>query len=493
MLEINKITYLAIITISAPGLERPIQVVVKLLPPDYVEVVSPHAEREEIEMIPLRDCTLGDLQAYAQRLEADLIRDLEEIRLSEFAIDPDSELIIQILDDKRDPLPAKESIWSRGMLVAPPVRSVEAVPVADESLGANEDMADWSNEAFEIRIIDPDDVSEDMDTADDLDGPHLFLPEAPRGSLVSKVGMVTRALAQNLLPDDEPETEDGDWVDNLYEDRGEILDDLLEPAREEIPIEEITALDEINEIEDDDVFRPELTELDEETADFVDDVEAQPEAEPIFDDSQINILLEDTEPVHEIRKVDGPDDLIFIEDEDKLHDRMAGEILPLDTPTNAAVDILMAESAFSDAKVHALSSMYREVAGVLVGPHPQKQPNGRYVVQVTDAIEAKHTRMHGASVTYTPESWRYVNDKLMEMYPNEECVIVGWYHTHPGFGIFLSNMDLFIHHNFFTQKWHIALVLDPHAKVSGFFTWDRNQTQMLANRFAWPYWAHSSW
>lgn len=173
--------------------------------------------------------------------------------------------------------------------------------------------------------------------------------------------------------------------------------------------------------------------------------------------------------------------------------RIAGLRRPQGHPAPAAADILINETAFRDAQAHALSSLDREVAGMLIGPPPEKQPDGRYVVHVSDIIIAKHTRMHGASVTYTPESWRYVTDRLQERYPNEEAVIVGWYHTHPGFGIFLSGMDLFIHQNFFTQKWHIALVLDPHARKSGFFSWDRAQTAVQPYEFPWPTWAAGSW
>lgn len=173
--------------------------------------------------------------------------------------------------------------------------------------------------------------------------------------------------------------------------------------------------------------------------------------------------------------------------------RIAGLRRPVGHPTRAAADILLNEPAFRDAQAHALSSLDREVAGMLVGPRPEKQPDGRYIVHVTDIIIAKHTRMHGASVTYTPESWRYVSDKLNERYPDEEAVIVGWYHTHPGFGIFLSGMDLFIHQHFFTQKWHVALVLDPLAQKSGFFCWDREQTGVSTYDFPWPQWAAHSW
>lgn len=161
--------------------------------------------------------------------------------------------------------------------------------------------------------------------------------------------------------------------------------------------------------------------------------------------------------------------------------------------TPAAVDILINETAFRDAQAHSLTSLDREVAGMLIGPQPEKQPDGRYVVHISDIVIAKHTRMQGASVTYTPESWRYVHDVLQERYPNEEAVIVGWYHTHPGFGIFLSGMDLFIHQNFFTQKWHVAFVLDPQAHKSGFFCWDRSQTKVSPYDFPWPSWAAHSW
>lgn len=173
--------------------------------------------------------------------------------------------------------------------------------------------------------------------------------------------------------------------------------------------------------------------------------------------------------------------------------RIAGLQRPLGHPTPAAADILINEGAFRDAQAHSMTSLDREVAGMLVGPQPEKKPDGRYVVHITDVIIARHTRMHGASVTYTPESWRYVTDVLAERYPGEEAMIVGWYHTHPGFGIFLSGMDLFIHKHFFTQKWHVALVLDPHSRKSGFFCWDRDQTGVHPYEFPWPDWAPTSW
>ena len=173
--------------------------------------------------------------------------------------------------------------------------------------------------------------------------------------------------------------------------------------------------------------------------------------------------------------------------------RVAGSRLPLAQSDGSAVDILMDEAPLRAMQAHALSSLNREVAGVMVGRQPEKQPDGRYIVHIIDSIVARHTVMQGASVTYTPESWRYMHDSLLERYPDEDALMVGWYHTHPGFGIFLSGMDLFIHQNFFTQLWHVAYVLDPRARTSGFFCWNRQKTRVNRYNFQWPGWAAESW
>lgn len=206
------------------------------------------------------------------------------------------------------------------------------------------------------------------------------------------------------------------------------------------------------------------------------------------------VSVAETESVREEREaISKPliDEAPIVEEMQRV--RILGRRRPLNHTTWTAVDIMINEPAFRDAQAHAISNPDREVAGVLIGPPPEKQPDGRYIVHVSNTIIAKHTRMQGASVTYTPESWRYIHDKLADMYPNDEAVIVGWYHTHPGFGIFLSGMDQFIHRNFFTQIWHIAFVLDPRAHKSGFFCWDRRQTRVDPYEFPWPTWALGSW
>jgi proteasome lid subunit RPN8/RPN11 len=218
-----------------------------------------------------------------------------------------------------------------------------------------------------------------------------------------------------------------------------------------------------------------------------------PEKNTSDDNLEPQIAISEPEMVYEEREALAMDDQSPRIMPSRARVRVAGQRLPLGDPSWTAVDILIEEPAFRAAQAHALSSLSREVAGVLIGPPPEKQPDGRYVVHIFDTIIAKHTVMKGASVTYTPESWRYMNDRLHEKYPDGTAVMVGWYHTHPGFGIFLSGMDQFIHQNFFTQIWHVAQVLDPVARTSGFFCWNRQKNNVNRMDFPWPDWAAGSW
>jgi hypothetical protein len=72
-------------------------------------------------------------------------------------------------------------------------------------------------------------------------------------------------------------------------------------------------------------------------------------------------------------------------------------------------------------------------------------------------------------VTFTSETWTHIHDQMDGRFPNMR--IVGWYHTHPGFGIFLSDMDVFIQENFFGEPWQIAFVDDPKGGDRGSFVW----------------------
>ena len=122
------------------------------------------------------------------------------------------------------------------------------------------------------------------------------------------------------------------------------------------------------------------------------------------------------------------------------------------------------QSVINEIKEHGRSSMHAEVCGVLVGFLCW---DGEPYLLIDGRIEGKHASHQSGSVTFTSETWDFIHEELAAKYPDRK--IVGWYHTHPGFGIFLSNMDAFIHENFFSLPWEPAYVFDPQAETDGFF------------------------
>lgn len=47
--------------------------------------------------------------------------------------------------------------------------------------------------------------------------------------------------------------------------------------------------------------------------------------------------------------------------------------------------------------------------------------------------------------------------------------VVGWYHTHPGMGLFLSDADIRTHRVLFGRPWQVAWVFDPGCWTGAFF------------------------
>jgi proteasome lid subunit RPN8/RPN11 len=132
---------------------------------------------------------------------------------------------------------------------------------------------------------------------------------------------------------------------------------------------------------------------------------------------------------------------------------------------------------------HVFANTDREVGGVLVGRVPLRGG----MPLVTGAIEALAADEQRATLTFTQDAWSHVHATLDRDFPESEQ-IVGWYHSHPGFGIFLSGHDLFIHKNFFAGISQIALVVDPHAGTEGVFVWRDGEIEVLFERPTPPKW-----
>ena len=115
--------------------------------------------------------------------------------------------------------------------------------------------------------------------------------------------------------------------------------------------------------------------------------------------------------------------------------------------------------------------MRAEVCGVLIG----SVKDGFVVVEA--CIAGEKAAQGGAHVTFTQETWTHIYKEKDKEHSDKS--VVGWYHSHPGFGVFLSDHDLFIHENFFSAPHQLAWVFDPHSDEEGCFGWQDGKTRRL--------------
>jgi proteasome lid subunit RPN8/RPN11 len=121
---------------------------------------------------------------------------------------------------------------------------------------------------------------------------------------------------------------------------------------------------------------------------------------------------------------------------------------------------------------HARSQSKTEVCGVLVG----REENGK--LEIEACIAGVNATQAGTHVTFTQDTWEHIYKIKDKDYPEER--IIGWYHSHPGFGVFLSDHDTFIHKNFFSSPQQIAWVYDPHSDEEGCFGWVGSRIERLS-------------
>jgi proteasome lid subunit RPN8/RPN11 len=137
-----------------------------------------------------------------------------------------------------------------------------------------------------------------------------------------------------------------------------------------------------------------------------------------------------------------------------------------------AVAVFVSQPAFLRICACAAEDMENEVGGVLVGRwRMDRNGKGQFII-VEGAILARHTRQGSAYLTFTQDSLVALHAEQEERYPRKR--MVGWFHTHPRMGVFLSEYDLWLHQHFFSEPWQVALVIEPHSSVGGFFVRDRD-------------------
>ena len=140
-------------------------------------------------------------------------------------------------------------------------------------------------------------------------------------------------------------------------------------------------------------------------------------------------------------------------------------------PSNAQPALVVDSEVVRQIRQHARSNSKIEICGVLIGQDRDHR------IDVAACIPGQNAEEAGAHVTFTQDTWEHIYAVKDQKYPEER--IVGWYHSHPGFGVFLSEHDTFIQRNFFSSPGQVAWVFDPHSDEEGCFGWVGGRIERL--------------
>ncbi len=144
------------------------------------------------------------------------------------------------------------------------------------------------------------------------------------------------------------------------------------------------------------------------------------------------------------------------------------------TPAGSAVDMLIVAhlGAYSAMHQHAAKSLPNETGGFLLGRVAQDHRDDCWHVEIEDAVPVEPLTQNPVQFTFT---WRDV-DRIRNYREEHGKTLLGWYHTHPDLGIFLSETDLErTHRVLFSAPFQIALVYDPVRCRAGYFFWEGAQ------------------
>jgi proteasome lid subunit RPN8/RPN11 len=152
-------------------------------------------------------------------------------------------------------------------------------------------------------------------------------------------------------------------------------------------------------------------------------------------------------------------------------------------PAGAATDVLIVahHSAYTAMHEHCAASLPNETGGFLLGRVACDDRDGTWHLEIEETMPVEPVTQNPTHFAFT---WRDV-DHVRSYREEQGKALLGWYHTHPNLGIFLSETDLErTHRVLFAEPFQIALVYDPVRGRAGYFFWEGAQ-KIDASEAAW--------
>jgi proteasome lid subunit RPN8/RPN11 len=129
--------------------------------------------------------------------------------------------------------------------------------------------------------------------------------------------------------------------------------------------------------------------------------------------------------------------------------------------------ILIATSCINRIYEHVNESN-KEMGGLLIGRAYSLLENTEhgydFVTIISDATPSLQYRNTSSSLWMSPELWSQTRPYLLV-----GKIVLGWYHSHPGIGVFFSGTDRTTQASFFSHPYCLGLVVDQIARNEKLF------------------------
>jgi proteasome lid subunit RPN8/RPN11 len=139
-------------------------------------------------------------------------------------------------------------------------------------------------------------------------------------------------------------------------------------------------------------------------------------------------------------------------------------------PSEESLQLLIDHVCWEELHRHARQFEQIEQGGLLLGRTSVKQvaspADKKEIIWISQSV-ASPVAGDAVSWRLDADQWGELMTSALQRHPGLE--IVGWYHTHPGMGIFLSEQDLFVAGHFFPAPYQLSLVIDPVRGLAGAF------------------------
>jgi proteasome lid subunit RPN8/RPN11 len=141
------------------------------------------------------------------------------------------------------------------------------------------------------------------------------------------------------------------------------------------------------------------------------------------------------------------------------------------SPPGAAVDLIIVTQldVYLAVHDHSALSLPHETGGFLLGRVGFDAGANCWHLEIDQAVPIIPLENDPVHFSF---NWQDV-DRVRRQREEQGKAIIGWYHTHPDMGIFLSDTDLEkTHCVLFSEPFQVALVYDPVRGRAGYFFWE---------------------